>query len=126
MSKKIITCFVMITFLLVIVVPHVEAGKEHTYSNKADWSSLEGPALVAMVAVGIGLVWLIIWGVSKAKKKTTTEESQLSMPEEDTSSLTTIEKANMPTVMEPGKTSDFISQNIPVELSDTGLVVLKW
>lgn len=122
MWKKIIVCFVILAYLLVIMVPQARADDRG--ANK-----LINYSIGLLVVMG-GL--LIISGVIDIAKKVSPEkpippEQPIITPKKDTSSLPAFsEKANSLEIIGTDYASFTNSQNLPIEFSSAGVVVLKW
>ncbi|MFZ2633581.1 MAG: hypothetical protein WA081_22080 [Desulfosalsimonadaceae bacterium] len=135
MFKKIIACCVLLIFS-VTIIQDVEAGEAGEagrdpgkYSNSADWEGFKESGETALLIIGgVIVVMLVIFGVSKAasmaKKKTPTDEPDV-VPKEDTPSLSLL-KADIPMTTGTENMSVSAVQNTSIEVSDAGIVILKW
>jgi len=114
---------VILTFFFAITMVSYADAQEHTYSNSADWDSLEPAAIGLAVVVLIGVVIGVVWLVSKAtKKKTNTEKPVVTPKEEKPSPASGAEGASM-SRPEEMQGSGFAMQKVSREGE---VVVLSW
>lgn len=127
MLRKIIACFVLVTFFITIF-PSVEVAEaiQEVVEQQRSW--LDEGALLAGAGIIIAIVLIVIIAKASSSKQVESNPSHVAdMPKENASSLnTSIEKRNINNIRGIDYALSTNQQNHPIEFSESGVIILKW